>query len=77
MEEQSAPAAPHVPVPISPLGQKDGILPHTWWRAHLWVEPHPRQCQKGPPVPSGRRSHLGTRNLSQAVQRHSAGAMTW
>ena len=34
--------------PSSLLGPKGGILPQTLWTACLWVEPHPRQPQKGP-----------------------------
>ena len=77
VEEQSAPTAPPCQCPSSPLGPKDNILPQILWRACLWAEPHPRQHQKGPPVPSSRRSHLGTRHSSQAVQRHSARTLTW
>ena len=48
-EQQSAPAAPPVPVPRQPLGPKGGILLQTMWTACLWVEPHPRQPWKVPP----------------------------
>ena len=40
--------------PSSPLGPKGGILSQTLWTAHLWVEPHPRQLQKGPQLQMAR-----------------------
>ena len=61
----------------SPPGPKGSILPQTMWTACLWAEPHPRQPQKGPPAPNSERSHLGTRYLSRAAQKHSARTLIW
>ena len=61
----------------SPPGPKGNILPQTLQTTHLLVQPYLRQTQKGPLAPKSKRSHLGTRFSSRAVQKCSAGTLTW
>ena len=55
-------------------GPRGNTPPQTQWTTHAcWWGPHPRQPQKDPPAPNGKRSHLGTRYSSRATQKCSAG----
>ena len=58
-----------------PPGPKGNYTPLTLWMACLWAGPGPKQLQKGPLTPNGKRSYLGTRYSSRATQRCSAGTL--
>ena len=77
VEEQSAPAVPPVQVP------KQSTRPKRQHPSPDLVESMPlggttsKTTLEGPPAPNGKRSDLGTRCSSQAMQKHSAGTLTW
>ena len=77
VEEESTPMAP--PMPVS----KQSPRSKRWHPSPDPVESMPlggttcKTTSEGPPVPSSRRSCLGTRHSSQATQRHSARTLTW
>ena len=60
----------HLSIPPDPRGNTP---PQTQLTTCLLTGPHPRQPQKGPPAPSSKRFHLGTRYSNRATQKHSAG----
>ena len=63
--------------PSSLPGPKDGILPQILWRACLWVEPHPRQLQKGPPAPSSEEILPWNKALKPSHAEAFSWTLTW
>ena len=71
IEQLSAPAVLLVQCLSVPPGPRGNTPPLTQWMTCLLAGPHPRQPQKGPPAPSGKRFPLGTRYSNGATQKHS------
>ena len=76
---KNSPLWPFLPhqCPTSLLGPKDDTPPQILWRACLCVEPHQRQFQEDPPVPSSKISHPGTEPSNQVAPRHFTKTLTW
>ena len=77
VEEQPTSAAPPTPVP------KQSPRPKRWHPSPDPVESMPlgrttlKMTSEGPPAPSSKRPHLGTKHSSWATWRHLAGTLTW